>query len=228
MRELPILFSTEMVRAILDGIKTQTRRIIKSHIVDRFVLDSSGKLLGSYIEGDVDGYPTIDDAPPYQVGDILYVRETWKCVKYDSTDGDLSYGVEFKDGTRKYFEFDDNERFHQFGKFAFKDGWQPSMFIPKEAARIWLEVTDVRAERLIEITEEDAKAEGAKQKIWYQPYGTKREEEQLYIGDIVKHEANYLTGFAGLWDSLCDQQENSFYSSPWVWVYGLKRLEGYR
>ena len=231
MSEKPILFSTEMVKAILSGAKCQTRRIIKPqpyYFYPTNILGEPQTVIPARYGAVMPDKSEQWIKSPYQVGDILYVRETWKCVKYDSTDGDLSYGVEFKDGTRKYFEFDDNERFHQFGKFAFKDGWQPSMFIPKEAARLWLEVTDVRVERLIEITEEDAKAEGAKQKIWYQPYGTKREEEQLYIGDIVKHEANYLTGFAGLWDSLCDQQENSFYSSPWVWVYGLKRLEGYR
>lgn len=227
MRELPILFSGDMVRALLDGTKTQTRRIIKPQPTGANTWTWYEVFGKGFFPDKHDAEPKILKSP-YQVGDILYVQETWRCVKYDSTDGDLSYGVEFKDGTRKYFEFDDNERFHQFGKFAFKDGWQPSMFMPKEAARIWLEVTDVRVERVREITEEDAKAEGAKQKIWYQPYGTKREEEQLYVGDIVKHEANYLTGFAGLWDSLCDQQENSFYSSPYVWVYGLKRLEGYR
>jgi hypothetical protein len=210
MRELPILFSTDMVRAILDGIKTQTRRIIKSHIVDRFVLDSSGKLLGSYKEGDVDSYPTIDDAP-YQPGDILYVRETWRCVKYDSTDGDLSYGVEFKDGTRKYFEFDDNERFHQFGKFAFKDGWQPSMFMPKEAARIWLEVTDVRVERLQEITEKDAIKEGVRVGIGGMPYFSCQD------------------AFPALWDSTIKNQDLPLYgwdSNCWVWIYEFKRLEG--
>jgi len=76
MGEKPILFSTTMVQAILDGRKTQTRRIVKVNIADRFVLDDSGNVLGSYTEGMPEVYPTIDDAP-YQEGDILWVRETW-------------------------------------------------------------------------------------------------------------------------------------------------------
>jgi hypothetical protein len=139
MAEKPILFSTPMVQAILDKRKNMTRRLnglqeINKNPDDWQVLgycrnpvDDDGKvLLGDYA---VFGKKTesLDEQLvhvkcPYSVGTKLDVRKTWKCIKYNNMDGNLGYGVEFKDGTRKYFEFDDNERFHQFGKFAFKDG----------------------------------------------------------------------------------------------------------
>jgi hypothetical protein len=216
MRELPILFSTEMVRAILDGRKTMTRRVVKVDKPDEWEAENNcrdseyGANIPCYIRRKVSTEERGIYYPHYDVGDKLYVRETWKCVKYDSTDGDLSYGVEFKDGTRKYFEFDDNERFHQFGKFAFKDGWQSSMFMPKEAARIWLEVTDVRVERLQEITEKDAIKEGVRVGIGGMPYFSCQD------------------AFPALWDSTIKNQDLPLYgwdSNCWVWIYEFKRLE---
>jgi hypothetical protein len=215
MRELPILFSTEMVRAILDGRKTMTRRVVKVDKPDEWEAENNcrdseyGANIPCYIRRKVSTEERGIYYPHYDVGDKLYVRETWKCVKYDSTDGDLSYGVEFKDGTRKYFEFDDNERFHQFGKFAFKDGWQSSMFMPKEAARIWLEVTDVRVERLQEIKSLDIDAEGTN-------------TDGLNTGMECRY------AFECLWNSTVNKQDLPLYgwdANPWVWVYEFKRLE---
>lgn len=203
MRELPILFSGEMVKAILDGRKTMTRRVCKLDTAN-FDYDLKDKDYGPFLQNEYGDSINVKELAPYQVGDILYVRETWRCVKYDSTDGDLSYGVEFKDGTRKYFEFDDNERFHQFGKFAFKNGWQPSMFMPREAARIWLEVTDVRVERLQEITYDDCLSEG----MW--DYGT---------------DVDTLAAFQELWQSLNAKKGYGWDENPWVWVYEFKRVE---
>ena len=206
----PILFNTDMVKAILDGRKTMTRRVCKLDTAN-FDYDLKDKDYGPFLQNEYGDSINVKELAPYQVGDILYVRETWRCVKYDSTDGDLSYGVEFKDGTRKYFEFDDNERFHQFGKFAFKNGWQPSMFMPREAARIWLEVTDVRVERLNEITEEDAIKEGVRVGIGGMPYFSCQD------------------AFPALWDSTIKNQDLPLYgwdSNCWVWIYEFKRLEG--
>lgn len=216
MRELPILFSGEMVRALLDGRKTQTRRIVKPHIVDRFVLDSDGKLLGSYKEGDVDSYPTIDDAP-YQPGDILYVRETW-------TIGDVgSYSYNYGPERRVvdfYYKADDSmeckivseeladkmetllERLEAGGDEGMN--WKPSIHMPKEAARIWLEVTNVRVERLQEITYDDCLREG----MWN--YGT---------------DVDTLAAFQELWQNLNAKRGYGWDVNPWVWVIEFKRLE---
>jgi hypothetical protein len=231
MRELPILFSTEMGTAILEGWKTMTRRICKELDGVEFEWGLDKKpYIGDYIYfGKVEpgkwGYITlniqsaVDDRKvylmktPYQPGDHLWVRETWRCTKYNSMDGDLGYEVEFKDGTRKYFEFDDNERFHQFGKFAFKNGWQSPYFMPKEAARIWLEVTDVRVERLQEITEEDAMAEGV------------RPGDQI-AGPNSSCALTAKQSFMWLWQSLNDKRGYGWLINPWVWVISFKRIGG--
>ena len=141
MGEKPILFSTTMVQAILDGRKTQTRRIVKVNIADRFVLDDSGNVLGSYTEGMPEVYPTIDDAP-YQEGDILWVRETWNyspkwyyCYKADTIPDD-SHGY--------------------IGSIP----WRPSIFMPRAAARLFLLVKNVWVERLQEISHFEAQCEG--------------------------------------------------------------------
>ncbi len=234
MRELPILFSTPMVRAILDGHKTMTRRVMKPAFRNhRGFKQGDGLWIDGYKDSDKpnahikdysvssvwwpkDSY--IKEFAPYKPGDLLWVRETWKCVKYDSMDGDLSFGVEFKDGTRKYFEFDDNERYHQFGKFAFKEGWQPSIYMPKEAARIWLEVTNIRVERLQEITEEDAKAEGIK---------TLFKHESHYDGTMHSAiTANHMLQFRELWDSLIAKRGYGWEINPWVWVIEFHWTEG--
>jgi hypothetical protein len=131
-----------MVQAILDGRKTQTRRIVKANIVDRFVLDDSGNVLGSYTEGMPEVYPTIDDAP-YQLGDILWVRETWS----KDENGEYVYRANY--GTTE----DDS-----FPPSMFK--WRPSIHMPREAARIFLKVKEVSVERLIDISDSDVVNEG--------------------------------------------------------------------
>lgn len=140
-----IIFSTSMVQAILDGRKTQTRRVIKDKdITNNFDIDVDGSAY-AYINPE-----TGDSCPPtaiakYQVGDILWVRETW------SRDESGEYVYRTNYGTTE----DDS-----FPPSMFK--WRPSIFMPREAARIFLLVTNVRVERLQDISEEDARAEGAK------------------------------------------------------------------
>ena len=144
----PILFNTEMVRAILDGRKTCTRRVAKNvpdhtHRIEpvyengRFQFDC---FYSSYVAAlDADADFCMPCFPPYQRGDILYVRETW-CK-----------GSWMNEKERYYYKADDND-FHCV--------WHPSIHMPKEAARIWLKVTDVRAERLQDITEDGVLKEG--------------------------------------------------------------------
>lgn len=130
MKIRPILFNTEMVRAILEGRKTCTRRVLKHP----FEVHTNG-----YITKPRGNERLCPYIPPYQPGDILYVRETW-CKG--------SYGNEKE---KYYYKADDNNFFCT---------WHPSIHMPKEAARIWLKVTDVRVERLQEITMDDCHREG--------------------------------------------------------------------
>ena len=140
----PILFNTEMVRAILDGRKSCTRRLVK-HNVDA-VLNSPYHMK----------HPEVEDAwlikrlcmAPYELGDILYVRETWCALPVNEAGHMRGHSV-------YYYKADRDLR-----PEGWRGNWHPSIHMPKEAARIWLKVTDVRVERLQDITVEDALAEG--------------------------------------------------------------------
>jgi hypothetical protein len=155
----PILFNTEMVKAILEGRKTVTRRLVKEKIIIGFDYKCDGTPW--YYRNEKEECWEVENVGPYQVGDVLYVRETWRCYSYNNMDGNLPFGVQYKaDGEKNYFKMEDNERYEKFEKLAVKDTWQPSLFMPKEAARIFLRVKEVRIERLQGITEEQAVKEG--------------------------------------------------------------------
>lgn len=131
----PILFNTEMVRAILDRRKTCTRRVIKlPENMDGIPVGKGGD--SSNPLGFM--YPGCIKRPQYQPGDILYVRETWKKAP------------------NGYYYYEDWQR----NDIADVTKWKPSIHMPKEAARIWLKVTDVRVERLQDITEDGVWNEG--------------------------------------------------------------------
>ena len=162
-RVLPILFNMEMVRSILDGRKSCTRRIIKPQPQGYF--EVSEEPLYIYDTDGKQGKIT----PPYQPGDILYVRETWK------------------QAPNGYYYYEDWQR----SDIADITKWKPSIHMPKEAARIWLKVTDVRAERLQEITAESALLEGT----------------DKYIHLNGKFDKNaILTSFIGIWNSTIKTQ----------------------
>lgn len=190
----PILFNTEMVRAILDGRKTCTRRVIK------LPKNMSGRPVGK--SGDI-GFMYLGGIkrPPYQQGDILYVRETW--------------GHPISLNSDKQYVF----RADEIAEIGFKNDshiWHPSIHMPKEAARIWLKVTDVRAERLQDITEDGAKAEGAN---WKNGKNVGWEEK-------MRHTA--IERFAEIWESTVKKSDLDRYgwnANPWVWVIEFERCE---
>lgn len=200
----PILFNTEMVRAILDGRKTCTRRVAKNvpdhiHRIEpvyengRFQFDC---FYSSYVAAlDADADFCMPCFPPYQRGDILYVRETW-CK-----------GSWMNEKERYYYKADDND-FHCV--------WHPSIHMPKEAARIWLKVTDVRVERLQDITEDGAKAEGANWK------------NGKNVGWEEKMKRTATERFAEIWNSTIKKSDLDRYgwnANPWVWVIEFERCE---
>ena len=189
----PILFNTEMVRAILDGKKTCTRRIVKGAIPDdamwgytMFTPKGCVSCRGVY----ADEYGEKFFRLPYQQGDILYVRETW-CK-----------GSWMNEKERYYYKADDND-FHCV--------WHPSIHMPKEAARIWLKVTDVRVERLQNIDGKGCVKEGIE------------EEPFKYVGD------EFVKGmFHDLWDSAIKKSDIDRYgwnANPWVWVIEFERCD---
>src|ERR1035437_1411281 len=144
----PILFNTEMVKAILDdGRKTATRRVIKTKYSDVYKMACAyGKWLETYADL-IAWYAKEKAKPLYSVGDVLWVRETW------------AKNADFAD---KSLSVPDGFIYRASGEYHMGMKWRPSIFMPREAARIFLHVTDVRAERLQDITPYGAWCEGCR------------------------------------------------------------------
>lgn len=195
----PILFNTEMVRAILDGRKTCTRRICKDAneytVPDMEFYNADKRTYAVHNFADkehMEQLSTVERTCPICPGDLLYVRETW-CKGY------LMNAKE-----RYYYKADDND---------FLCTWHPSTNMPKQAARIWLRVMDVRVERLQEITAESALTEGADKYI--HANGTLNEDQTI-------------TSFIGIWNSTIKKSDIDRYgwgANPWVWVIEFERCE---
>lgn len=195
----PILFNTDMVRAILDGRKTVTRRLIK-HNVDA-VLNSPYHM----------EHPEIEDKqiisklcrPPYQTGDILYVRETWCALPVNEAGHMRGHSV-------YYYKADRDLR-----PEGWRGNWHPSIHMPKEAARIWLKVTDVRVERLKDITGFSVQKEG----IEVEP------NECAGKFDFIS-ELFFL--FQRLWDSTVKKSDLDRYgwdANPYVFVIEFVKID---
>lgn len=188
MKERPILFSATMIRAILDGSKTQTRRIVKPEIrvVHAIYPDASISTNRIFEKGDGRIH-----CPYGQPGDRLWVRE---CFGYsDSEDETLTYRA------------DNPSRPHETPA-----RWRPSIHMPRWASRITLEVTGVRVERLQEISEADAKAEGVPCEIIF---GTDRG---------IDGKAFPIREYRDLWESI--NGLGSWEANPFVWVVEFKRI----
>ena len=205
----PILFNTSMVRAILDGEKTCTRRIIKPAPKENtplgFVLSSTdSKNEGLFAWGKSELGERICYAKlPYKVGDILYIRETW--ANTWTPEGEVGF-VYKADGEPKDFPYWGN------AKQVKHEVWMPSIHMPKEAARIFLKVKSVRAERLKDISDEGCYQEGISSTIFYD------EAEHIQIAGIGLNDSLERAAFSLLWNSTVKEDKYSWEANPWVWV----------
>ena len=188
MKERPIIFSWEMVRAILDGQKTQTRRVITPAHLDLKIKILEGELLSPY------GYPC----------DRLWVRETWRAEELVISGLDV---IRYQ-ADNHYRPIENNQEAADLWMAVHKEGnpWRPSIFMPRWASRITLEIINIRPERLQEISEVDAKAEGVG--AWHNTIG----------GTIYKPEFRFL------WDSINAERGYGWEANPWVWVIEFKRI----
>ena len=194
-KEKPIIFSTDMLKAIKAGKKNQTRRVVKipSWTWDKFndlKLDEHGNLMAVSRKM---GYPEAINQP-YAVGDVLWVREAFS---------------EVNDCVRYAYRADEPEVLWGDTK------WKPAIHMPRNAARIFLWVVSIRAERLQDISEEDAKAEGANLR------------DGKNVGFEEKMRRSEIERFADLWDGLNADRRLGWEVNPWVWVVEFERVENY-
>ena len=204
MKERGIIFNTEMIRALLDSRKTQTRRVVNPQRSKIFwnpvVLNGHG--------GWCDDHGAPVRCPYGKPGDRLYVRETW----FEDFDPSV--------GHSEYFYKAD---------WDFKPvvKWKPSIHMPKDAARIWLEIADIRVERVQDIPKEDAISEGLyKQEKWDGAPGF-----GYYMGWWYK---NYqaagmidcpMASFKTLWNSINEERGYGWDKNPWVWVVEFRVID---
>ena len=194
----PILFNTEMVRAILDGRKSCMRRICKDGneytVPDMNFYNADRRTYAVHNYADkkhTDKLSIAERSCPICPGDILYVRETWKKAP------------------NGYYYYEDWQR----NDIADITKWKPSIHMPKEAARIWLKVMNVRVERLQEISAESALAEGA--------------DKYIHTNGGLDENMT-ITSFIGIWNSTIKKSDLDRYgwdANPYVWVISFERCE---
>ena len=199
----PIPFNTEMVRAILEGRKTVTRRVVKPQPEERHIPGESGCYTYRSIPCGLDG---LTNFAPYRPGDILYVRETF-----------------FEHRNHFYYKADGKHEGLSMLGIIFK--WRPSIHMPRKAARIFLRVTDVRVERLQEITEVDAEKEGLR---YYDDICRDENWHPTFYDPDSGGDPSTVAGFAKLWNSTIKPTDLALYgweANPWVWVIEFERCE---
>lgn len=220
----PILFNTDMVRAIMDGRKTCTRRAVKTRRKD-----ACGFYVTKRTDGSFTGIYEYDEdermfenqlIPPYKPGDILYVRETWHRYTKRVGKGEGCHLEEHYGYKASIANSEDAE-----------EPWKPSIHMPKKAARIWLKVTNVRVERLQEITEAQTEEEGF---LFTPPCLHRTGENYCDIDGPCGSKIKYCDMSAGelfgkvLWDSTIKKSDIDIYgwdANPWVWVIKFERCE---
>lgn len=197
----PILFNTEMVRAILDERKTVTRRLVRKYDIEAILNSPFHK-----------EHPEVSDIqiinklcmPPYQQGDILYVRETW-CRRYD--------------GEKFFYKADKNTTREEKTLLDYVHvSWKPSIHMPKEAARIFLKVKDVRVERL-----QDICGRGTPQ-----DHVTNIAREGVQLQAVMENYQKQIDDFKQLWNSTINKSDLALYgwdADPYVWVIEFERIK---
>ena len=211
--ERPILFNRDMVRKILERIKKMTRRPIKIEFLPGYNPEWTGYKpvfeYGYFFLADSKGEPATKKVKaPCQVGDILWVQETWKIIQLlENMQMRFEYRADNVFSKAIDFALD---RFIKFKKFADKNGWQSPYFMPREAARLFLKVTGMRVERLQDITIKDIKAEGT--------ILTKLNDE---FDNEFSDETMYNMAFQTLWNSTIRKQGIDRYgwnANPYIWI----------
>ena len=211
----PILFNTDMVRAILEGRKTVTRRVVKPQPepTESYCANKNTwrhKYTSYALMADCDVKRECAKAVPYQPGDILYVRETWTKLP-------VTPGGHLRPNGVYYYKSDEELRPERF----VRNGWHPSIHMPKEAARLFLRVKDVRVERLQDIDNTGARAEGCDGRCECPSSGAP--------GSLSCVTRDFsIERFQTVWDSTIKPADLPVYgweANPWIWVIDFERVE---
>lgn len=214
MSEKPILLSTPMVQAVMDDRKNKTRRLNGLHEINKdpdkwnfreFAINTVKHCLEAVFVDKEQHLKFI--RLPWEDQDVLWVKETWKVDSVN--DHEQTMAIDFRaiqdgyNGAEVICKFQP-DRYKKFRKFYQKNGWQSGLFMPREAARLTPVVKNVRVERLQEMSDVDAWAEGIEDDI---PFGTVEAK------------------FKPLWDSLNSKRGFGWNTNPWVWVIDFERTE---
>ena len=221
--ERPILFSGEMVRAILEGKKTQTRRVVKPQPPDwikEFGYTAftpkghiSGRGYWKGVPGDEGPGEKFFKCPYGMTGMKLWVRESYFPNYYYSDEPDSNLTA-----YKATWEFGD----HNF----VAPKWKPAIFMPRAYSRITLEIVNIRVERVQAISQADAKAEGADP--WFACSDGMKEVEngvEFSIEHCPEEKRNYRKGYEFLWDAINAKRGHSWESNPWVWVIEFRAVQ---
>jgi hypothetical protein len=206
----PMLFSTPMVKAILEGRKTQTRRIVKykKEIVNPQVGFSAFTNNGNFAVRGIHKNGQFGESffkVPINIGDVIWVRETWQETTWvHPSNSEYGYIYKASENGTEWSENSENWK------------WKPSLFMPKNACRLFLEVLDVRIEKLNEISENDAIEEGIE---FSSEFGYKLYSKNSFFSKHLSATDSYMS----LWESI--NGKDSWKENPFVWVYTFKLVE---
>lgn len=246
MKERGMIFNGEMVRALLSGRKTQTRRPVKFPVHDK---NLGCELAGNELAGELSAGNYLNSAFG-KPGDRIWVRETWailgnedgccidweeKLCKADERSAARIYraSCEQRPGNYGLWSIPDDADWKPHTKdYQYEGAWRPSIHMPRWASRILLEITNVRVERLNAISEEDAQREGVHTEVWDQTvvarnYAARDEFFQFWSEDMphyVEMNQLYRSSFRSLWESIYGAE--NWLANPWVWVIEFERVEG--
>ncbi len=239
MKEKPIIFSTPMVQAILEGKKTMTRRVIKPQPIAQIVPDDKPRKdepMAFWVDNKNWKKPYVE------AGDILWVREAFRVGAWRNNGFRLAFDYKASPEIKKtpwvYFAEETYQKYESdIFKYLLNNNlpniwapgesplpWQPSIHMPREAARIFLKVTNVRVEQVQDITEEDAKAEGS---YLDRCECLPRKNDKTPIEKLFRQTWCHIHGeeFKYLWDSLNAKRGFPWEDNPWVWAIEFRRIK---
>lgn len=209
----PILFKGEMVRAILDGRKTQTRRLVRFPVLDRngTGCEIAGCEINSMLRQEREQGAGSFICPHGQPGDRLWVKETFQLWDHSINEIEVAYKCGWPEAS-KILTVESKPRGIHNRTTAGKKPWKPSIFMRKDYARLWLEITAVRVERLQDISETDALAEGV----------TIKPSAAIASGVCNGTPGPAQFEYYALWESI--NGKGSWAANPWVWCISFRRI----